>query len=499
MRDSRHLAFSLYYINFAAYFRYTTMRHDDFIIAFESARLGYGKVVIENTEGFGISRGITAIIGRNGSGKTTLGTILEKGRYAYGNRLRFANPDMAIKMLSFSDIHSLSGMEAQYYSQRMESTMNDMVPTVAEIVGERINTDTWASVSESLGLHDVADKKINYLSSGELRKLIIINALVANPGMLILDNPYIGLDAPSRSELNSLLVKLESRGVSVVLLVCDPSDIPDFADSVISLEKCRIESLESLEDFRKRIESSNSQNSDCDIVVPERHASHKLDFEIAFEIRKGHIRYGDRQILKDIDWCVRRGECWALTGPNGSGKSLLLSMVCADNPQSYSNDITLFSRKRGSGESIWEIKDAIGYVSPEMQLFFKSGSCVRDIVIQGLRNSLNRYAKPDDEEIKMAESWLDLLQITHLASRKFSELSAGEQRLVLVARALIKQPELLVLDEPLHGLDDANKERVKKIVNEVVTRNNSSLIFVTHYTSEIPACITNTKTLVKLP
>ena len=222
------------------------------------------------------------------------------------------------------------------------------------------------------------------------------------------------------------------------------------------------------------------------------------DHEVTFEIRKGHVRYGAREILRDIDWCVRHGECWSLTGPNGSGKSLLLSLICADNPQAYANDITLFDRKRGSGESIWEIKDSIGYVSPEMQLYFRSTSSVLDIVVQGMRNSLNKFKAASEEEKSEALIWLELLGISHIEERRFSELSSGEQRLVLVARALIKQPPLLVLDEPLHGLDSNRKQRVKSIIDALVSRNGSSLIFVTHYTSEIPSCVTHTKTLVKI-
>ncbi|MDE5976109.1 MAG: ATP-binding cassette domain-containing protein, partial [Muribaculaceae bacterium] len=159
--------------------------------------------------------------------------------------------------------------------------------------------------------------------------------------------------------------------------------------------------------------------------------------------------------------------------------------------------ITLFDRRRGSGESIWEIKDAIGYVSPEMQLFFKSNSNVREIVMQGLRLSLQRYVKPTETELKVADEWLDLLAISHLAERQFSQLSQGEQRLVLVARAMIKQPELLVLDEPFHGLDPENKIRVKEIIEAMMQKNGTSLIFVTHYTSEIPDCVKFCHTLKK--
>lgn len=474
------------------------MTNNEYLISFDSPRLGYGKVVLMNPDHSGIPYGVTVVIGPNGSGKTTLGTILEKGRYAYGNRLGFSRDNMKVKMLSFTDIHSLSGMEVEYQSQRMEATMNDYVPTVAKILGDKIKTPLWNEMCRMLNLHDVADKKINYLSSGELRKLLIINALAEKPDILVLDNPYIGLDAASRDEFDTAMRSLRDNDTGVVMLLCDGADIPEYTDSVILVYDCRISApittKIAIDELRKTLPDSEIAEE----ILPERPVHKPLPHDIAFEIKKGHIKYGDREILRDIDWKIRRGERWVLTGPNGCGKSLLLSMVCADNPQGYANDITLFDRRRGSGESIWDIKDAIGYVSPEMQLFFKSASPVVDIIIQGMRTTLNRYRPSTPEETAEAEKWLRILDISHLADRKFHELSSGEQRLVLVARALIKQPELLILDEPLHGLDTVRKSLVKRIVDLLMERNGTSLIFVTHYTSEIPTCVTHRKTLSKL-
>lgn len=476
------------------------MEKREYIIGFDSERLGYGSVVLANPYKLGIPEGVTVVLGPNGSGKTTLGTILEKGRYAYGNRLRFAKEGMKVKMLSFTDIHALSGMEVQYYEQRLEATMNDLVPTVADVMGDKINSREWASLTETLGLRDVADKKVNYLSSGELRKLLMINALIGVPDVLVLDNPYIGLDAGSRIEFDETIKKIVAAGVSVVMLLCDGADIPEYANAVIVMDNCVISSLAT---DKKEIDALRADAVDDGFDAgtlphPTSQTGKMADHEVTFEIRNGHVRYGAREILRDIDWCVRHGECWSLTGPNGCGKSLLLSLICADNPQAYANDITLFDRKRGSGESIWDIKDSIGYVSPEMQLYFRSTSSVQDIVVQGMRNSLNKFKAASEEEKSEARIWLELLGISHIEERRFSELSSGEQRLVLVARALIKQPPLLVLDEPLHGLDSHRKQRVKSIIDALVSRNGSSLIFVTHYTSEIPSCVTHTKTLVKI-
>ena len=203
------------------------------------------------------------------------------------------------------------------------------------------------------------------------------------------------------------------------------------------------------------------------------------------------IRYGNRTILKDLDWSVRCGERWALSGDNGSGKSTLLSLVCADNPQSYACDISLFGRKRGSGESIWEIKRHIGYVSPEMHRAYLKNLPAVDIVASGLHDSIGLYKKRSDADRAMCEWWMDIFGILALKDRSFLQLSSGEQRLVLLARAFVKDPELLILDEPLHGLDLFNRRMVKDIIEAFCQRQGKTLIMVTHYQEELPACITH--------
>lgn len=465
------------------------------LVSFESKRLGYGKVVLDNSEGAGIYSGVTVVIGENGSGKSTLGNIIAKGRYAYGNRLGFAPDISRIKILAFTDIHSFTGIDVQSFQQRMEATANDYVLTVEEIFRDNILSPEWRKYSDLFRLKNIEKKKINYFSSGELRKLLIINALCDSPDLLILDNPYIGLDSQSRMDFDEAIVRMRGNGMSIVLLLCDPNDVPDYLDSVIEMEDCRIgrpiTTKEEITRFLNRIRLIGEYQVHA---LPEKTTPRLYEgCEVVFAINDGHAGYGDKKILENFNWTVRRGECWSLSGPNGSGKSLLLSMICADNPQGYSNTITLFDRRRGSGESIWEIKDAIGYVCPEMQLYFKSNDTVSEIIVQGMRNTLNRYKKSNEEERTVADGWMELLEIRHLADRKFYELSSGEQRIVLLARAFAKQPELLVLDEPLHGLDHRHKEIVKCIISKMVKTYGTTLIFVSHYDSDLPECITHSK------
>ena len=173
----------------------------------------------------------------------------------------------------------------------------------------------------------------------------------------------------------------------------------------------------------------------------------------------------------------------------------MLSLVYADNPQGYNNDITLFDRRRGTGETIWDIKSRIGYISPEMHLYFNSMSDVKTMVAQGLNNTIGDFRRVTSPQLAEAMRWLQLLHIEHLAEHRFNTLSTGEQRLALLARTFIKQPELLILDEPLHGLDMLRKRSVRAIINHLVARDGLTLIYVTHYLPEVPECVTHTKTL----
>ena len=191
------------------------------------------------------------------------------------------------------------------------------------------------------------------------------------------------------------------------------------------------------------------------------------------------------------------GEHWVLSGKNGSGKSTLLSLVCADNPQAYACDIALFGRQRGTGESIWEIKRHIGYVSPEMHRSYQYNIPAIQVVASGLKDTMGLYTRTNETERQQCRWWMHIFGIDHLEQRPFLSLSSGEQRLVLVARAFVKDPQLLILDEPLHGLDTQNRQTVKDIITTFSQRSGKTLIMVSHYEEEIPACFTFRKQLTK--
>jgi molybdate transport system ATP-binding protein len=206
-------------------------------------------------------------------------------------------------------------------------------------------------------------------------------------------------------------------------------------------------------------------------------------------MEKAHVQYGDKIILDNIDWTVKPGECWLLSGPNGAGKSTLLSLITADNPQAYANEIYLFDRKRGSGETIWDIKKRIGYLSPELLLFFENSSSVFDAVASGLFDTIGLFRQVTDQQMQLVYHWLELLGVKSIARKRLNELSQGEQRKALLARALIKNPPLLILDEPCQGLDDETEEDLIGLIDAICRKSNKTLVFVTHYANRRPACI----------
>ena len=334
---------------------------------------------------------------------------------------------------------------------------------LGEIKDEQLKNELF----DLFRIEPLLDKKIILLSSGELRKFQLTKTLLTAPRVLIMDNPFIGLDAPTRELLFSLLDRLTKMEVFPKMEREVYLDAFRSRDTVVPFD-----------DLQQRIIDLpyNGNNYDADEVV---------------KLNKVSIRYGDRTILKELDWTVYRGEKWALSGENGAGKSTLLSLVCADNPQSYACDISLFGRKRGTGESIWEIKKHIGYVSPEMHRAYLKNLPAIEIVASGLHDSIGLYRRPQPEQMDICEWWMDVFGIAALKDKAFLQLSSGEQRLALLARAFVKDPELLILDEPLHGLDTYNRRRVKKVIEAFCQRKDKTMIMVTHYESELPGTITD--------
>jgi len=406
---------------------------------------------------------ITAIYGPNGSGKTQ-----------YVEKMRRQLASDSVRYVAFRDSYGVSTDQAYYLQLRWnQHDIDPETPNVGQLF-EKAYHETGDDTPERrqwqqhlyqlFQLDALLDKYIITLSSGELRKFQLARTLLARPRTLIIDNPFIGLDAETRQQLRDLLPQLGDN-LHIFIVVSRHKDIPDYVNDIIDL-------------------TSNIEDSRTSYLVPRTSNNEVIAF------RNVTIRYGERTILRDLDWTVHQGEHWALSGQNGAGKSTLLSLVCADNPQRYACDITLFGHRQGDGGvSIWELKRRIGYVSPEMHRSYHRNLPAIEVVASGLKDTIGLYVRPTAEERQQCLWWMRLFGVDHLADRSFLQLSSGEQRLLLVVRAFVKDPDLLILDEPLHGLDDRNRELVKSIVEAFCRRPEKTLVYVSHYREEWPQCI----------
>ncbi len=442
-----------------------------------------------------------AIIGRNGAGKSIIVGVMTGAHPLRGTGVEYSFPESEsqrvsdnIKYIAFKDSYG-DGDAGYYYQQRWNSFDREDQPIVGNVLPESDNEELKTILFELFGIESMLHKEMILLSSGELRKFQLTRALLSAPQMLIMENPFIGLDAQTRDQLHTLLGELTRRtSMQIVLVLSKSDDIPEFVSHVIPVESgevlpklTRQEYISTRPADPQRVISKEAEQRILSLPTSDNlHSSPTV-----VELNKVSIRYGERTILRELTWSIQRGERWALSGENGAGKSTLLSLICADNPQSYACDITLFGRKRGTGESIWDIKRHIGYVSPEMHRAYSiSTSCI-EIVASGLHDTVGLFKKMKPEDCAVCEFWMDIFGIADLRNRNFMQISSGEQRLVLLARAFVKDPELLILDEPLHGLDMHNRRLALDIIETFCCREGKSLILVTHYKSELPESITN--------
>lgn len=482
-----------------------------------------------------------AIVGPNGGGKSMLVDIITSAHALLPmNPVKYDfTPSMAklvsdnIKYMTFRDSYGTTD-GTYYYQQRWNQNDIDETPTVSELLDEayriaeeglcrqstfdrfvvreetaeqesmRLAAESEARqrmhkelekvrkrLYEMFHLDVLLDKHIILLSSGELRKFQLTKTLLTNPRVLIMDNPFIGLDVNARQQLHDFLKVLsEETEVSIILVLSKSDDIPEFISHVYEVKDMRVGEKLTLDEYKSMASPAPAhvlpvEKESAILALPQV----EWEGDDVIKFNNVNIRYGSRTILKDLNLTVKKGDKWALSGENGAGKSTLLSIVCADNPQAYANDIVLFGHQRGRGESIWDIKKHIGYISPEMHRAFLRDLPSLHIVTSGMSDMNGLYTKPKADQIDQCLFWMDMFGVKELADRTFLKLSSGEQRLVLLARAFVKDPQLLILDEPLHGLDLTNRRLVKDVIETFCSRKGKTLIMVTHYQEELPACI----------
>jgi molybdate transport system ATP-binding protein len=302
-----------------------------------------------------------------------------------------------------------------------------------------------------------------------------------------MDQPLTGLDQESRSAFGDFLEECIRQGIHV-LLTTNSQEIPSQITQVAQLAENG--SLRTWERKDYILPSASEFNLPWDLsLLPQLLPSIPRSEGRVVELDQVSIRYGDKLILDSFSWKVEAGERWRLSGQNGSGKSTLISLLIGENPQAYSQKFALFGKKRGSGESIWDLKRPIGFVAPELGRFFPRNQSLQKVILSGLTDTMGLYRKASEQEEGQAKAWMDFFKLQHLSNRYFHELTLAEQRWTLLARALIKNPQLLILDEASQGMDEQQRELFRETLQAILLHSPMTLIYVSHYDQDVPACI----------
>lgn len=388
---------------------------------------------------------------------------------------------------------NVEGVANFYYQQRYNvQQVKDTLTVNAELTHyakeNNLNLAKAAPILEALGFATLQNAQLIELSSGEHKKLQLVKALWLKPQLLLLDQPYTGLDIQSRQNLNNLLDKITYDGVQIIL-VSNETEIPACINRYAEIADGQLK-----EHFTFGINSK--------IVIEEKeipgflHQAPPSSNEVLIKMVGVNISYGEKQVLKNVNWKIKAGEKWLLQGHNGSGKSTLLSLVNGDHPQAYVNEIYLFGNKRGSGESIWDIKQHIGLISPEFHWYFDFNATVWQSIASGFFDSIGLYKEIGWHKRTQVDELIEYFGLTANKNDLLSALPLGKQRLALLARTVIKNPELLVLDEPCQGLDAHQTLQFNTLIDGLCTTNRT-LIYVSHSDDELPKNLTHQLLLSK--
>ncbi len=456
-----------------------------------------------------------AVVGANGSGKSVLmkaicgelpivdGEIIYHfagrggaGAMSSGDIL----PEQAIRYVSVETHRRLVRSAMAYHQARWSPIEQGPVPTALDVLLEDSPSNsprTYRHVVELLGIERVLDRSVSHLSNGETRKLLIARAILALPRLLILDDPFAGLDHGSRRTLRKGLSALMRGGTHVLVVTQRVDELPAGTTHLLYVEDHRVVAM-----GRKRAMLNQGVASRLDraarSLVPRARLAPRRSRRRPpsrstplVEIHHARVVYGGVRILDDVSWTVRSGQHWALLGPNGAGKSTLLSLILGDNPQAYANDVSVFGRRRGPGQGLWEIRQRIGWLSPELQFHYPGEVTCEQVVGSGHFHSVGLFQTCTRGQRQAVGRWLRDLGLGELADRPFGLLSDGQQRITLLARAMVKSPPLVILDEPCQGLDTAHRRAVLSVVDRIGRRGDCCLIYVTHHAGEMPRCLTH--------
>jgi molybdate transport system ATP-binding protein len=418
-------------------------------------------------------------VGKSTLGKALCGLVFHRGVLQAPSRVLFVD-----QWHHFKDRTGLSSRF--YYQQRYHSQDSENAVTLLEeLLGAGgSEAEAW-KLLRALHVDQRANASLVQLSSGEHKKLQLARAFLTSPELLVLDNPYLGLDAETCAGLDDLFTAVAAGGTQLII-IGDTAKVPSVITHIATLSADALAIV-------PRAAYQLIHQGPSGLPLPALALPVCLDpapsFEHFLRMESMRIQYGDKTVLDDITWTVKRGERWWIKGHNGAGKSTLLSLVVGDNPQAYANTLYLFDRRRGSGESIWDIKRKIGYISPELHWYFDQETTCEGAIATGFFDTTGLYRVITPEQQALVDQWLEVFDLCDVRDRRLQELSIGRQRMALLARALVKNPPVLILDEACQGLDEQQATHFLRVVDRIMEQPGRTLLYVSHRLDQLPLCI----------
>ncbi|MBQ8777437.1 MAG: ATP-binding cassette domain-containing protein [Treponema sp.] len=410
-----------------------------------------------------------------------------------------------------------------YIAQKIYETENKKLLKNEPLPAKMQNLEN-DGVVKLCGISKILDRGLKYMSTGEIRRTMLAAALLSKKKFLVLSNPFAGLDVESRKILFDFVCGIGSTGSSlgstgfrgpIVVLCMDRwHEIPESITHVIEFSNKEVsfcgkkqdfllfknfekaDETDNLVDFSMQFSETLEDSSVCvkdddlDSGNLQNQSDSKESEEILFELKNVNVGWDGKLVLKNLSWKLKKGEHWLIQGPNGCGKTTLLELITGDNKQVYCNDVTIFGIKRGSGESIWDIKKHLGIISYRLHVEYRmvGNTSIQNVIISGFKDSIGLYETPTDVEIQIAKKWLSLAGFEGRELESFGSLSYGEQRAVLILRSVVKSPKILILDEPCHGLDENYRKKILNLMELIAEKGKTTMLHVTHDITEILSC-----------
>lgn len=481
------------------------------LVSIDNAQCRISRKNLLTIEHFSIEPGQHwCLFGRNGCGKTLLANLLSGKRLESSNYVSYGanfDPDRDLHIVSFEEQQRLWERDNRLDISEFSGDAQDKGTVVADLIrasrsNQEQNDALLADLVEQLGLEGVLDKGIRFLSSGQIRKVLIARSLYAYrdglPQLLILDDPLESIDRDSQEQIRSTIKKYMSAQFSSLQLCRRRQDILPGVTHVAVMKS----STTGMQISRQGTLAEVSQTSEftdvkgvgvefsasLDALLPQEAPVREVIEEL-IRLENVQASYSDNKVLVDVNWVMTGRDHVVIEGPNGCGKSTLLSLIDGENHKGYGQQVFLFGRLKGSGETIWETKKHFGLVSNELHNKYIKGWRVLDVVVSGFFDSVGLYDDGGTAEVGQAKRWIAALGLEQWEKQYYHEISFGQQRLVLLARAMIKKPRILILDEPCVGLDDFHRGLILGVLDTIAERSLTNILYVTHVADEQPSCI----------